>query len=84
MNQVLKNRIAPKVKTTEGQKQWSYKAPSYDNRSSCSVSAGDDYGTGFANPIGLEKASGIGQGPIPMKAMAFSSEGVVRREDIAG
>lgn len=51
-----------------------FRAPSYDNRTSCSVSAGDEYGVGFKTPVGKEKASNIDSGPIPQKAYALSPD----------
>lgn len=50
---------------------WDFKAPTYDNRTSCSISAGHDYGVGFTQPIGKEKARPITDGPIPQQAKAF-------------
>lgn len=83
MNKVLKNPIYPRQRSQEGLKEWNYKAPSYDNRTSDSIRAGNDYGVGFTNPIGLEKASGIDAGPIPFGCKAFSPKEVMR-EDISG
>ena len=65
----FKDPIAPKQKKREGQKEWSFKAPSYDNRTSCSVSAGDDYGVGYKTP---------------QKAKMFSPDGIFSHEDISG
>jgi hypothetical protein len=84
MNKVLKDPIGVKKKTTEGQKEWSFKAPSYDNRTSCSVSAGDDYGIGYRTPVGKEKASGIESGPVPQKSHAFSPKEIFHGEDQKG
>lgn len=69
--------IAPKKKE-DGKKPWSFKAPSYDNRSSCSISAGDDYGIGFKTPVGSMSTSG--KSPIPMKPMRMKADEVVERE----
>lgn len=52
----FKNPIAAKEKK-HGDRPWSYKAPDYDRRSSHGISAGDNYGVGFNQPIGLEKVS---------------------------
>lgn len=49
----FKNPIAPKEKKSSD-RPWSYKAPDYDQRSSHGVSAGDNYGVGFNQPIGSE------------------------------
>lgn len=36
---------------------WDFKAPQYDQRSSCFVRAGTDYGVGFKQPVGTESVS---------------------------
>jgi hypothetical protein len=80
MNKVLKDPLA--VKNAERGQVFKkgplplgeFKAPSYDNRTSCSVSAGDDYGIGHRQPIGKEKASPMTSGPIPQSAHAFSPD----------
>lgn len=74
MNKVLKDPIAVKQKVNETQKEWTFNAPSYDNRTSCSISAGNDYGIGFRAPVGMEKPRSIDAGPIPQQAHAFSPE----------
>lgn len=84
MNKILKDPIKARQKTQDGQKEWSYKAPSYDNRTSCSISAGDNYGVGFNAPLGKEKAGPITSGPIPMMSKAFSCDMVMKREDVQG
>lgn len=71
MSKVLKDPIAPKEKIN-GHFEWSYKAPSYDNRTSSSVPAGNYYGRGFNNPIGKERAGPISSGPIPQESHCFS------------
>lgn len=67
----FKDPIRPRQKKQDTPKEWNFKAPSYDNRTSCSISAGDDYGIGFRTPVGKEKASGLSSGPIPQKAQAY-------------
>lgn len=52
----FKNRLEPKVKEN-GKRPFSYDAPSYDNRSSRGVNAGDYYGTGVNQPIGSTKVT---------------------------
>ena len=71
MNKVLKDPIAPQVKQ-DGVYPWSYNAPSYDNRTSSSIPAGNYYGVGFRTPVGKEKAGSIESGPIVQKSHAFS------------
>lgn len=69
MSKVLKNPIAaPKTATKSA---WDYTAPSYDNRSSCGVSAGDSHGVGVRQPVGGFSASSIEDGPIPMRSQSF-------------
>jgi hypothetical protein len=82
-NKVLKNPIAPKGKE-DGVYPWSFTAPSYDNRTSCSIPAGNEYKTGFRNPVGKEKAGSMESGPIPLSSHAFSPHEVFDGEDEAG
>jgi len=51
-----------------------FRAPAYDNRTSCSVQGGDNYGVGFRTPVGKFKPSSMEAGPIPQKAYAFSPD----------
>lgn len=44
--------IAPKSKKNEKQSPWDFRAPPYDERSSCYVNAGSHWGVGFTNPVG--------------------------------
>lgn len=46
------NPIAPKVKKKEKQSPWDYRAPPYDERTSCYMDAGSHYGVGYTNPVG--------------------------------
>lgn len=80
---ITKNRIAPKQKK-DGDKIWSFKASSYDNRSSCSVSAGNDYGKGFTQPIGDFKTSSVESGPIPQKSHVFRADEFIESKDVEG
>lgn len=46
----------PADKPVDGKNSpWDFRCPQYDQRSSCFVSAGTDYGTGVAQPVGTEK-----------------------------
>lgn len=83
MNKVLKNPIHPKQKMV-GKYPFGFDAPSYDNRTSCSMNAGNDYGIGFRNPVGKETAFGPESGPIPQKAHMFKPEEIFKNEDMAG
>lgn len=87
---VLHNPIAPRKKDP-GQTSrkgpvmpGEFKAPSYDNRTSCSVSAGDDYGSGFRTPLGSHMARSLKDGPIPQKSVAFEPDTVVEKYDQEG
>lgn len=89
-NKVLHNPIGVK-KEERGQEYkhgplpiGEFKAPSYDNRTSCSVSAGDDYGIGHRTPVGKEKASPITSGPIPQSSHCFETKEIFDSEDRAG
>ena len=80
MSKVLKDPIAPKKKE-DGDYPFEFKAPSYDNRTSCSMRAGDDYGIGFRNPIGKDKVGSIESGPIPQEARCFSPDEIFKGRD---
>lgn len=80
---MFKDPIKPKQKTRDGQKEWDFKAPAYDNRTSRAISAGDDYGIGFRQPVGKEKASGVADGPIPQNAYSRAAENVLK-DDVRG
>jgi hypothetical protein len=77
------NRIAPKKKES-GKYPWDFKAPSYDNRSSCSIAAGNDYGSGFAQPVGKFKASSIKDGPIPQESNFIKAKDYIYDKDKEG
>lgn len=47
---MFKNPIAPRIKETKEKNPWNFKAPCYDQRTM--ISAGDNYGTGFNQPVG--------------------------------
>jgi hypothetical protein len=76
MKNPFKDPIRPTQKVN-GSKIWSFEAPKYDERTSCSLPAGDDYGVGFRQPMGKESARGWNEGPIPMGCEAFSPDDVV-------
>jgi hypothetical protein len=73
LDKVLHDRTRPRKKE-DGRPEWSFKAPCYDNRTSCSIPAGNDYDTGFKQPVGKMKASGMESGPIPQKSVSFSPD----------
>ncbi len=49
----------PDFKPKDGKPEtiWDYRHPHYDERSSCFVKAGSEYGVGYRNPVGTEKVS---------------------------
>jgi hypothetical protein len=83
MNDVLKNPLKVREKEN-GRSEWSFKAPSYDNRTSSSIPAGNYYGIGHRTPIGKESASPISSGPIPQKSHCFSPNEIFEHEDKRG
>ena len=42
------------------------------------MSSGSNYGSGFTNPVGTEKARGIDKGPIPQGCAAFPAGEAIR------
>jgi len=80
MKNPFKNPIKP-TKKEDGKKEWSFKSPSYDNRTSCSIPGGDNYGIGFRTPVGKESCGSMQSGPIPQKAMCFKPESVIEDEN---
>lgn len=76
MKKPFHDPIAPKGKS-DGKYPFEFHAPSYDNRSSYSINAGDNYGTGFKQPIGKESASPITKGPIPQQSKCFLPDDVI-------
>jgi hypothetical protein len=48
-------RQEPKDKPMDGKNSpWDFRCPQYDERSSCFVNAGTDYGVGHRQPVGHE------------------------------
>lgn len=47
---MFKNPIAPRVKEVKAKTPWNFQAPCYDERNL--ISAGDNYGVGFNQPVG--------------------------------
>lgn len=76
MKKYFKDPIEPRKKE-DGKYPFDFKSPSYDNRSGESIRAGDNYGVGFTQPVGKEKASGLESGAIPMKSKCFDPNMVV-------
>lgn len=72
---MFKNPIAPKVGKKKIKNPWDFEAPSYDQRTSSSVVAGDYYGTGFRAKVGTERQS-AGMA-IPQKTKQSKPESVV-------
>lgn len=82
MKKPFHDPIAPKGKH-DGKYPFEFNAPSYDNRTSSSVSAGDSYGVGFRTPVGKYNAAPISSGPIPQHSKCFPPSEVMR-SDIEG
>ncbi len=54
----------PKATPKDGKNSpWDFRAPDYDERSSCFVNAGTHYGVGHTQPVGSHTHSSAG--PIP-------------------
>lgn len=56
----MKTGFKDHLAVKEGKKvknPWNFDQPPYDERTSCYVNAGTDYGVGHRQPIGKEKAS---------------------------
>jgi hypothetical protein len=83
MNKVLKDPLAPKEKV-DGRYPFEFKAPTYDNRSSRGISAGNYYGVGHKTPVGDYKSSSIKEGPIPQESHCFSPSEIFDKEDQKG
>lgn len=50
---ITPKHVKPPHKPVDGKNSpWDYRAPQYDQRSSCFVSAGDSYGVGHRQPVG--------------------------------
>lgn len=49
---MFKNPIAPRVKESKSKSPWNFQAPCYDQRNM--ISAGDNYGVGYNQPVGHE------------------------------
>jgi hypothetical protein len=79
----FKDPIAPE-KRSNGAYPFEFVAPTYDNRTSCSISAGDDYGKGFRVATGVFKARPMAQGPIPQQSKAFSPYEIFENSDKKG
>ncbi len=67
-----------------GREEWSFKAPSYDNRTSGSIPGGDYYGAGYRTPVGKMDASPMSSGPIPQSSKCFSPNEIFQYEDKKG
>jgi hypothetical protein len=83
MEKILKDPIAVREKK-DGKFEWSYKAPSYDNRTSSSISAGDYYGIGHRVPVGKMDPGSMDSGPIPQQSKCFSPNEIFGYEDKKG
>lgn len=67
MKKVLADRTAVKTKI-DGDKIFSFAAPTKDFSHSGCITAGNYYGVGIRQPIGKKTATNLPQGPIPQEA----------------
>ena len=58
INSKFHDPIAPK-KPEKKKSPWNFNQPHYDERSSCFVNAGSNYGVGHKQPVGKFKARGL-------------------------
>ncbi len=79
----FKDPISPS-KREDGKYPFEFKAPVYDNRTSSSISAGNDYGVGFRTPVGKEKAGPMSAGPIPQQSKCFDPRDIFENADMKG
>lgn len=52
MNTGFHDPIKPKVDKSKFPSPWDYRAPSYDERTSCYMDAGTHWGVGYNQPVG--------------------------------
>lgn len=76
----FKDPIEPRQKK-EGETPWNWKCPAYDERSSCYMQAGTDYGVGFNQPVG-HKGSATMKGGVPSGARTTMPSYPLKREMI--
>lgn len=60
---------------------WNFEAPVYDERSSCFVNAGSDYGVGHRQPVGKKEARRMDE-VIPMRKVRTLKTQYVGKENI--
>lgn len=63
----FKDRLEPKIPKKNLRTPWNFEAPQYDERTSCYVSAGTDYGIGVTQPVGHSgnpKSEGVPKGKV--------------------
>lgn len=80
---ILASRNAVKTKVN-GEWPWAYNAPTKDRAHSGCLSAGNDYGSAVAQPIGKMKAGSMESGPIPQQSKCFSPDEIFYSEDKRG
>lgn len=56
---------------------WSFKAPTKDQATSGSISAGDNYGVGRRTPVGPDRARSISEGTIPLESKCFDPNDII-------
>ena len=70
------DRTAPKIKPVVKKSPWDFTCPPYDERHSCYVNAGTDYGMGTTVPVGTMPSQGAKEGsaiPQGVRVSVFKS-----------
>jgi hypothetical protein len=75
----FKDPIKPKERK-ESKEPWDFKKPTYDQARAGNIYAGDTYGSGFTNPIGTEKSSGISASPVPQNTFRYPAHECIDEE----
>lgn len=76
MKKPFKNPIEPREKKN-GIFPWSFAAPSKDQSMSGTLSAGDNYGVGFNQPVGKKQASSVNESVVPQKSFRVNPNDLI-------
>lgn len=80
MKETNPDKPRPKYTTEKEQERlWQFKAPQYDERSSCYINAGDHHGVGHRQPVGHE-----GNPKMRVATMPFGRSIKTEKVDEAG
>lgn len=82
MDEVLKDRLAPKKRRNESLPGYRFSPITKDQAMSGCISAGNNYGSGVAQPVGKTGLSS--KSDIPKGSHRFSSDQVFYGEDKKG